>query len=182
MHSSHRISRIVEVVLIMVILVSSVLVRTYELKGDTINPDDPIWQSRILSFLEQLKQGNLMAFSQSAHPGITLLISGGLTYYLSGFAASDELKSISHDTVISNDENVKLMRYQGSMLGRINVTVFTSLLLLILYFFLRRIFEFKLALLSYAFLAIDPYYVAHGRVLQLDSLLSTFCCFRRLFS
>jgi hypothetical protein len=174
MHSSHRISRIVEVVLIMVILVSSVLVRTYELKGDTINPDDPIWQSRILSFLEQLKQGNLMAFSQSAHPGITLLISGGLTYYLSGFAASDELKSISHDTVISNDENVKLMRYQGSMLGRINVTVFTSLLLLILYFFLRRIFEFKLALLSYAFLAIDPYYVAHGRVLQLDSLLSTF--------
>lgn len=115
-----------------------------------------------------------MAFSQSAHPGITLLVSGGLTYYLSGFAASDELRSISQETLISNDESVKLMRYQGSLLGKLNVAIFTSLLLLILYFFLRKIFEFKLALLGYAFLAIDPYYVAHGRVLQLDSLLSTF--------
>ena len=173
MKSSHRISRIVEVILIVAILVSSILVRTHGLKDDTINPDDPIWQSRILSFLEQLKRGDLMAFSQSAHPGITLLVSGGLTYYLSGFAASDELKSVSQETLISNDENVKLVRYQGSMLGRLNVAVLTCLLLLIQYFFLRRIFEFKLALLAYAFLAIDPYYVAHGRVLQLDSLLST---------
>jgi hypothetical protein len=174
MQFSHRISRIVEVILIVAILASSILVRTHKLKDDTINPDDPIWQSRILSFIEQLKRGDLMAFSQSAHPGITLLISGGLTYYLSGFAASDELNSFSQETLISNDENVKLLRYQGSMLGRLDVAVFTCLLLLTLYFFLRRIFEFKLALLAYAFLAIDPFYVAHGRVLQLDSLLSTF--------
>ena len=164
----------IEIILVILILFSSLFIRLYGIENDTVNPDDPAWVIRTMNFLEKIKSGNLMAFSESAHPGVTLLGSGGLAYLISGYADDKELIKNLNEVTIFNYDAFRETTGKGSLIGRLNIAIFSSLLLFIAYFLLRKVFEIRIALLSYALLAIDPYYVAHGRLLQLDSLLSTF--------
>lgn len=113
--------------------------------GAFLSPDEPRWHANTVSFLEGLETGDLKKLYQQPHPGIT-------TMWLSWPAAHDP--SWAHR---------KLPHAVGV----------TALTVLATWLAMRRwgvLSGFCAGLL----LALNPYFVAHSRILAMDALLSGF--------
>jgi hypothetical protein len=142
-----------------------------------VTADERRWVGRSVQFFMALLEGNWAGTLQRGHPGVTTMWSGAMglmAKYLS-HALSEELpvyvgslleflKGVPVDVVDIN--------YLAVM--RLPTALLTSIAVVMIYPLVKELFGSQAALLSGILLALDPFYLAHSRLLHHDALVTTF--------
>jgi len=125
--------------------------RTMDL-GTGLTTDEILWIDRAPSFIEAILSHQWDETYKVPHPGV-------ITMWLSG---------ISIKTFNGSDFHTKLA------FARAPTVIVTSLSIILIFYFIRILFNTKIALLSATLIALDPFLLAHSRLIHLDAMLTTF--------
>ncbi len=153
--------RAVFVFSILLFLISGSL-RFYKLDYEGINPDEDIWHLRVDNFISAVQEGNWFYTQQSLHPGVTFewLTAGGRVF--AGAA----------DRIPENDFwSGFWARHRAMVMPIVLVTSFT---VVGVYLLLLQLFDATSAFVCSLLIALDPFFLAHSRVVQMDALLASF--------
>jgi hypothetical protein len=137
-----------------------------------LTTDEPIWIRQSLNFFTGLLERDYTKTFHYAQPGVTTMWSGviGLwtKYLLTAQAGSgglaEFLKAVPAQPVAV--DYLLFVRFPTVLL--------TSLCVVGVYFFVKKLFNPQIALLSALLLALDPYYLAHSRFIHQDALVTSF--------
>ncbi len=113
--------------------------------GSILTVDEPLWQNRGASFMQAFSTGQFDKTLVAGQPGVT-------TAWLIG---------------LSN-------RWHSLAADQAAVAVATSILILIITYFLTRLWGSRWGLTAGFFLALDPFLIAHSRLAHTDALLALF--------
>lgn len=122
--------------------------------GTVLTADQDIWITRSLAFFNAIMQHDWANTLQTSHPGVT-------TMWLSGISLGLFYK-----------EGMDFV--QQLFIAQFPMALTTSIGIVLIYYFVKKIFNIKIAIFSALFLASEPYYIANSRVIHLDAMLSTF--------
>lgn len=112
--------------------------------GEILTIDEPLWQQRANQFIGSIASGNLLGTMPTAQPGVVTMIVAGVTY-----------------------------RFQSLALDQAALGIMNSLLLLLTTYFLIQLWGKRWGLISGYFLALDPYFIAHSRLVHTDALMTS---------
>ena len=142
-----------------------------------VTADERRWVDRTVEFFTSLLEGNWAGTLQRGHPGVTTMWSGvmGLmAKYLSG--ALSEGLTVDVGSLLEFLEGVPVgvvdINYLAIM--RLPTALLTSMAVVVIYLLVKELLGSQVALLSGALLALDPFYLAHSRLLHHDALVTTF--------
>jgi 4-amino-4-deoxy-L-arabinose transferase-like glycosyltransferase len=136
-----------------------------------ITPDESRWVERSVSFFEGLLRGNWSQTFQTGHPGVTTMWTGtaGLwgKYLLQHppVALPDYLARVQTSPSASPE-------YLAAT--RLPTVILTAMAVAAGYLLVRRLLGNVTALLGAGLLALDPFYLAHSRLIHHDALATTF--------
>lgn len=120
------------------------------------------WLARSLKFYKALYNHDPGSTLIAAHPGVTLMILSGASMILAGLAKFDTLHLLSH-------------RAELFYFAKLPIAVVTGVGVILLYCLFRKHYkDHRLPFLAAVFIALDPYFLAQSRYLQLDGLTSIF--------
>lgn len=120
--------------------------------------DESFWVRSSAQFISAMKQLEFAKTNLAYHPGVTTMWFGGLSLW-SGRQLPEEKKSLNVDNLAT---------------ARIGVAVITSIAVVAIYLLLLQLFNQKIALLCAIFIILDPFYLAHSRIIHTDALLASF--------
>lgn len=139
-----------------------------------VTVDEPFWLARSANFYRALWQGDLAATFQHAHPGVITMWAGMVGYWL---AAPGYV-----DTFASNLGNVFIIDYRLREMGLFETDVLVAArlakiglqaaLFALSLVYLRRLFGVVVAIVAGAMIALDPFLIAHDRLLHIDGLFA----------
>lgn len=135
------------------LFLAAFLPRVIEL-GKMLTTDELLWLSRCPAFMQAVLKADWAGTSLAVHPGVTLMWISGTTSTLLW--------------------NASLPFGEKLAFASFPVALVTSLGVLAAYFLLKHLIGARIALVSSLLIAMEPFFVAHSRVLQLDALLTTF--------
>lgn len=119
--------------------------------GTGLTTDERHWLVRSPNFINAILTHDWINTYQAPHPGVTTMwVSGTLLKLL---AFSDFPQELS--------------------IGRTPIVLITSISILLIFYFVISLFNMKIALLSAAIISLDPYLIAHSRLIHLDAMVST---------
>lgn len=147
-----------ELLLSSLIFLIAFLPRFY-LLGTFMMYDGPYWIVRSYNFISALLSHDWAGTFITSHPGVT-------TMWVSGISVWFKYLSVG----VATSENILPYIFHA----KFPIALITSIGCVILYFLVKRIFNEKIAIISALLIALDPYYLAHSRVIHLDALLATF--------
>lgn len=127
---------------------------------DEINPDAINWHSRSEQYIDAIKSRDFNRTYQHYHPGVTLMFLTGVPVEI--------LKRLSNPTVGYNRYSYEVFHFVSKYL--INVCLLVLIVLLI--FYLSKVFSFRVSYLTGIFLTIEPFFLGNSRLLHMDALLS----------
>ena len=137
-----------------------------------LTADEATWSAGAVQFLNALRSGNWAATNISGHPAVTTVWAGviGLTgkWLLArppGAAGLDDMLR----GLAANPVRLDVLPWL-----RLPIVVACALGILGIYLLARRSLGDRVALLGAVLLSLDPFFLAHSRVLALDALLATF--------
>ncbi|TEU20927.1 MAG: glycosyltransferase family 39 protein [Anaerolineales bacterium] len=139
--------------------------------------DEPLWVERSVKFFGGLLSQDWLRTSQKGHPGVTTMWTGTLGLMARYFShAMSEGTSLSGTSLFEFLQAVPLHPVDASYLAamRLPTVLVTSAFAVALYFYVRKLFDGRVALLSAILVALDPFYLAHSRLLHHDALVTTF--------
>lgn len=113
--------------------------------GQILTVDEPLWQSRGQTFISALAIGDFGKTLVAGQPGITTAWLAGLVAHSQSLAAAQAAIAIA-----------------------------TGILVLIATYFFRQLLGRRWGLMTGIFLALDPFLLAHSRVVHTDALLALF--------
>lgn len=113
--------------------------------GIVMTVDEPLWLSRGQTFIQALSVGNFEKTLVAGQPGIT-------TAWIVGLSAP----------------------WQGLYAGQLAIALACGILVLINTYFFRILFGNTWGTITGLFLALDPFLIAHSRVVHTDALLALF--------
>jgi len=136
----------------LVLFLAAFLPRVYQLDVAGINPDEDTWHLRIDNFTAAVREGNWFYTQQSLHPAVTFewLAAGGRALFGSGSFWSDHYAMV------------------------LPIALVTSLTVVGVYLLLLRLFDPVTSFVASLLIALDPFFLAHSRVVQMDALLASF--------
>ena len=143
--------------------------------GRFVTTDEALWLRRSANFYLALSNGEWNQTYQSPHPGVVTLWAGAAGFWLE----FPEYSRVGFDP-IHDSQLLTLMENRGinpmSVLaaGRMALVVVHATTFLATWPFARRLFGLPAAALGMALLALDPFTLAHQRLLHLDGLLASF--------
>jgi hypothetical protein len=142
-----------------------------------LTPDESRWVERSVKFFSGLLSHDWLSTSQRGHPGVTTMWTGTL-----GLMAGYFFHAVSEGTPLSGASLFQFLQavplypvdvgYLTAM--RFPTVLVTSAFAVALYFLVRKLFDGRVALLSAILVALDPFYLAHSRLLNHDALETTF--------
>ncbi len=138
-----------------------------------VTSDEDRWYFRSVAFEEALQQHDWASTYQSGHPGV-------LTMWLGAIAERAEflqqpLPLDGRSEFVQGTEPAPGAGVPPLTLGARRLVALVSWLgVVALYPLLRRLLGARTALLATAFVALDPFFLAHSRLHHLDALLTTF--------
>jgi 4-amino-4-deoxy-L-arabinose transferase-like glycosyltransferase len=139
-----------------------------------VTPDELHWVDRSIRFSQALARGEPADTVQAGHPGVTTLWLGslGLTLQRVFNPAAPTPGQLPEFA----PQDADAMRYLAQFLTpmRWPVILVTSFNLVLLFWLLSRVIDRRAAFLAAALVALDPFAVALGGILHVDSLLMTF--------
>lgn len=143
-----------------------------------LTPDERRWVERSMGFLVALLDGDLRGTARAGHPGVTTMWTAAIAL-TTKYVNDTWLQGISADTVPLHEflQGMPVRPVLGlDVLAavRLPTVVWASLAVVGIYLLLRKLFDDKIALLSAALVALDPFYLAHSRLLHHDALVTTF--------
>lgn len=128
--------------------------------GTFLTADEKNWMGRGVEFVRALKDFRFNDTLQTTHPGIPTLWIAGLT--------ATAVSAVT-DRQFSFDEIRRFTTPAQVVFALVN-----SALIALTFFALRGLVPERLALLAAAVMALDPFLVAHGRLIHVDALLTSF--------
>ena len=138
--------------------------------------DEINWFDRSGNFWLALKQGNYAETYQKEHPGVTLMWIGAAAYQQSyrdyqieNPEYADRLTLNYFVDGVSKQNPLAILVESRKILALVN-----TLILLLAYWYARRMIGIGPALLGFALIAFDPFHLALTRVMHLDGLLADF--------
>jgi len=138
-----------------------------------LTTDEPIWIRRTLSFFVALLERDYMGTAVHYKPGVTTLWSGVLgfvaNYLLQANARPGDLADFVRAMLPAQPVSVDYLAFV-----RFPTVLLTSACVVGVYFFIKKLFNQRIAFLSAILLALDPYYLAHSRVIHQDALMTSF--------
>jgi 4-amino-4-deoxy-L-arabinose transferase-like glycosyltransferase len=154
-----------------IILVCALLPRLFQLDA-FLTMDEYLWLDRSRNFLLALKTHDWAHTFQTGHPGVTTMWSGSLGLWLYGFQHDliqrggfiPFLQNLSWD-----HQNPEIFAYL-----RLPIALVTALGIVGIAYLLTRLFDKQVGMIAGLLLALDPWYLAHSRVLHHDALMTTF--------
>jgi Dolichyl-phosphate-mannose-protein mannosyltransferase len=120
------------------------------------------WFDRSLEFYRQIRLGNFAGTLIAGHPGVTVMSMTGLSLIVAGLVKFHSLSLYAHFGELLYWAKFPIALVSGSAI------------LLLVRVFRKRLDSALLAVCVGVFLAIDPWFLAHSRFLQLDATTSTF--------
>ncbi len=148
------------------------LVAPHSCARQLLTPDEGLWAGRTAEFLKALATRDWAANYITGHPGVTTTWTG-----VSGLAARWALARPTGASSLADLAEVLAadpVRVDSLPWLRLPIVLVTALGVVLIFLLARRLFREPVALLGAAFVCFDPFFLAHGRVLQLDALLTTF--------
>lgn len=125
--------------------------RTMDL-GTGLTTDEILWIDRAPSFIEAILSHQWDQTYKVPHPGVvTMWLSGISIKIFDGSGFPEKLSFARAPTVMV-----------------------TSLSIILIFYFIRVLFNTKIALLSATLISLDPFLLAHSRLIHLDAMLTTF--------
>jgi 4-amino-4-deoxy-L-arabinose transferase-like glycosyltransferase len=142
-----------------------------------LTPDERRWLSRSVKFLAALLYQDWAGTLRRGHPGVTTMwtaVAGLTSKYL--FGAWSEGVSVSRASLLEFLQGVPTEAVDLGYLAAIRfpTVLLTSAFVVALYFLVSKLLSRKVALLSAVLVALDPFYLAHSRLLHHDALVTTF--------
>lgn len=135
-------TKFVQASLLLILLLSLFLPRILDLSAFQ-TADEKRWVSNTVGFITNLAHGDLSHLMQQPHPGITTQWLGSPTVFSSSWT-----------------------------IRKLPLVLAQSLMVLLIGYFILRIFDKRTAFIATFLLAIDPLLIAHTRIYAMDSLLS----------
>jgi len=141
-----------------------------------LTSDELKWTCRAISFRAALSSGDLAKTFQVGHPGVITMWAGTV-----GIPSdpSVEWLQLCQDPRISTfvdkvppEAMARLARLLFA--ARVSIALVTSATVLGIYLLVERLFGRKIALISAILVALDPFYLAHSRLLHLDAITTGF--------
>ena len=136
------------------ILLASLTLRLASLHS-FLTIDEQLWALRARRFAEALRMGNLADTYQTHHPGVVTMWLGAASIALGIADGGNDLAGI----VFGARWLAALVNWAG--LGLMCLLI-------------ARLFDRRVALVAALLISLDPFYLAHSRLLHLDALLTTF--------
>jgi 4-amino-4-deoxy-L-arabinose transferase-like glycosyltransferase len=159
-------AHLARVVLAALLLLTLALTLRWAMLDSDLTHDEDQWMSRSASFARAVRQGVYRQTFQSGHPGVlTMELAilgqgpGGAERFWQGAGVSDLVSSIPG-------------YFDGLIEARRAFVLVTTLGILAISSLVWRLLGAGPALLGGLLLAVDPFFVGHSRVVQMDSLLS----------
>lgn len=142
--------------------------------GVFITADERRWIERSVQFFSALSVGHFADTFQTGHPGVTTKWTGtfGLLVKYLAQARSPSLAGLWAFLQAVPVRPSVSVEYLPAM--RFPTGLLTAACVVAVYFMVRQIFGDRVALLSGVLLALDPFYLAHSRVIHHDALVATF--------
>ncbi len=138
--------------------------------------DEPTWTYRSLKFLAALRAGDGAGTYLTAHPGVVTMWAGAL-----GIAgpmalspgAGDDLAWVGQLPTFEEDDVALLARLTPWLPpARLPIAVLTALAVVGACRLLHWLVDQRVAFLAGLLLALDPFFLAHSRVLHVDALMA----------
>jgi hypothetical protein len=141
--------------------------------------DAPAWVYRSTKFLVALSRGDWADTLLTGHPGVVTMWTGAasLTWHrlVTGAVSWSQLLAIDALPTLDVHDPQTIRQLVALLpLAKGGIFVLHTLIILALYWLLKELLNRPYALVSVAFLALDPYYLALSRVLHIDALTSGF--------
>lgn len=136
-----------------------------------LTPDERLWSQRTAQFLQALQEEDWPATAPTGHPGVTVMWSGTAGAVLKTLIDPPADIPGTKDLPAALAAQPNRLDYVAWL--RLPIALATALGILLFFWLARRLFGNGVALLAAAFLVLDPFYLAHSRVLQMDALLAT---------
>jgi hypothetical protein len=146
--------------------------------GRPITWDEPKWVNRSLRFVEALREGDLNETFQVGHPGVTTMWLAGLGMAAHCRLAPTDCRGVNALSASSSGEYASEAALKGLPgvlpAARIPIALTLAAAVVAIFLLARRLIGPPAALLGATLMAIDPFMVAHARVVQLDALTAAF--------
>lgn len=133
------------------IFLLSLSLRSIDL-GTGLTTDEILWMNRAPSFIDAILSHQWDETYKAPHPGVVVMWLSGIS--IKAYHGSDFPTKLSF--------------------ARAPTVLVTSLLIIFIFYFVRILFNTKIALLSATLVALDPFFLAHSRLIHLDAMLTTF--------
>jgi hypothetical protein len=126
-----------------------------------------LWYGRANSFWRALESGELADTYQQYHPGVTTMwVSGlGTRLYQIVNDKSDDQISLTDNTDPGQPE---------ARAGQIAMAIVLSGAIVLIVFLLSKTMGWLVAFAGGVFLALDPFYITHSKLIHVDAFLATF--------
>lgn len=147
----------------------ALLIRLPALDG-FLTPDERLWSQRTVLFLQALEGRDWANTLTTGHPGVTVMWAGSL-----GVALKTLLDQPAGEAGLS--QLIAELTAQPSQLDmiawlRLPIVLATAVSVAIIFLLLRRLVTAPTAILATALLLLDPFLLAHSRVLHMDAMLA----------
>jgi len=142
-----------------------------------LTPDERRWLGRTVKFFVALLEGNWAGTLRKGHPGVTTMwtaVAGLTGKYLSGVWSGGLSASQASLLEFLWGVPTDAVDLEYLVAIRFPTVLLTSAFVVVLYFLVGKLLGRKVALLSAVLVALDPFYLAHSRLLHHDALVTTF--------
>lgn len=172
-----KLQRLGLILISLTIFVLAALPRVWQLDA-FLMVDENLWYERSASFLQGLTNGDLAQTVQTGHPGVITMWSGsmgvGLYYFLNGLP--DESWQEFTGRMVSTPVTLDVLQWL-----RLPLALLSALSIVLVFWLVRRLFNWPAALLGVGLLAFEPFFIAHSRVLHHDAPTAIFSLLALLF-
>lgn len=140
------------IILSLILFIVALSPRAYHLDFEGINPDEDTWHERVDNFIAAVDEGNWFYTQQSLHPAVTF----------EWFAAGGK-------ALLGGDSF-----WQNHYAMVWPIILVTSLTVVGIYLLLLKLLDPLAAFAASLLVALDPFFIAHSRMVQMDALLASF--------
>lgn len=164
----------IETLLLVIAISTAWFLRSKDLEQFKLT-DETKWGFRSANFSLALHQGDYSRTFQRSHPGVTTMWAGSIGLRVSIPDYVERAQGYIENTTYRTDlQKAGLGVMQIIVPGRQVVIATSMIVLVICYYYLRRLLGALGALVATVLIAFDPFFLAHTRILHVDGLLSIF--------
>lgn len=148
-----------------------------------LTPDETRWACRSTNFWSALAEGRWTETYQKEHPGVVTMWLGGLGQPVDPRAGwTEACAEIEMSKLVAEAPRPALDAIRDRLFaGRLRVALLTSVALVLAYALAVGLLGLRAALLGGLLMAMEPFFLAHGRVLHLDAVTASLMLLSLLF-